>query len=158
MRHLRQNTLPKVPSNCQDIRELFEKEDIMKEYGLSYHDSPRIFYKGVYECASFAYCVFASDEIIETMQANITVQNRHFLIDATFKVVPLGPFTQLLVIYTEYFREVGLDTKIYKTLLFFSLELFIRICVYIMCLPSFNLFLGFSSGVCIYVQENTKSL
>lgn len=40
------------------------------------------------------------------MQANIQEQNRHFLIDATFKVCPFGDFKQLLIIYIEHMQKV----------------------------------------------------
>lgn len=162
MRHLRYNLLPKIPNTCQDIHDRFQNEKIMKEYGVTYHDRPRTFYKGVYECATFSYCVFASDETIETMQANITVENRHFLIDGTFKVVPLGPFTQLLVIYIQYFHEVGACCQ--NNSYYFS---YVRYAIdgyrffnylYMHCLHIVNLFLGFSDRICIYVQENSASI
>lgn len=43
---------------------------------------------------------------MDAIKANIDVSKRRYLIDATFKVVPEGPYYQFLVIYVEYVQKV----------------------------------------------------
>lgn len=58
------------------------------------------FYKGSHIGEDFSYTYFASDFIIELIKVHFPdTNNREFLMDATFKVCPMGEFYQLLVIY-----------------------------------------------------------
>lgn len=83
----------------------------MKNYGMTKHDNIDMpstpFYKQTYECKEFSYCIFASDNIINGIISNIPIDRRHYLMDATFKVVPFSPFRQLLIIYVEYRSNVN---------------------------------------------------
>lgn len=60
---------------------------------------PTKFYRSVYKCEAFSYCIFASPSIMHNIEREIAVQRRHYLMDATFKVVSLGEFNQLLIIH-----------------------------------------------------------
>lgn len=121
LRHLRHKYLPEPPKSFIAIDELFQQEHIMKNYGVTCHDEPRQFFKGNYFSDAFSYCVFASETNIQIMTEKIPVHKRNLLMDATFASVPSDPgFTQLLVIYVEYFKEVKytyqfleIDSKIY---------------------------------------------
>lgn len=62
------------------------------------------FYRKVYSEPQFAYCVFASESIINRV-AELPDERRHFHMDATFRVVPYGEFNQLLVIYASFFEK-----------------------------------------------------
>lgn len=68
--------------------------------------SRKPFFRFVHKCDTFSYCVFASQAIINKIEQNIDVQRRHYLMDATFKVVPLGEFNQFLIIHIEYMEMV----------------------------------------------------
>lgn len=81
------------------------------------NDNPYRFYRGVYRSDAFSYCVFASEAIIRMIDANIEVQRRNYLLDATFKVCPLGEFNQFLIIHIEYMQAVS-DNEI--TIFFFD--------------------------------------
>ncbi|XP_062141719.1 uncharacterized protein LOC133849565 [Drosophila sulfurigaster albostrigata] len=102
----RQPFLPKSPITPEDVRDAFNDENIMNRFGMTKGNFPKVFFKKLYASSSFAYCVFASDKVITLMQANIEEQNRHFLIDATFKVCPFGDFKQLLLIYVKHMQKI----------------------------------------------------
>lgn len=92
--------------SAAEMKEAYENEDIMREFGMTSHQHPRQFYKIAYECDDFSYCVFASDSIVDEVK-KMNVAERHYLIDGTFKVVPFGAFNQLLIINVEYLEKVG---------------------------------------------------
>lgn len=80
---------PKCPL---EVVEAFNLQNVWESYGLSQQD--------------IAYCIFSSQKSIKLIEENILPVKRTFLMDATFKIVPRGCFTQLLVIYIEYMEEV----------------------------------------------------
>ena len=45
---------------------------------------------------------------IQNIINNIRVNDRQYLMDATFKVCPNGEFKQLLIIYIEYIESVSI--------------------------------------------------
>lgn len=49
---------------------------------------------------------FASSEIINLIEKNIPIGSRDYLMDATFRIVPVGCFRQLLVIYIAYQKQI----------------------------------------------------
>ncbi|XP_033250714.1 uncharacterized protein LOC117189746 isoform X2 [Drosophila miranda] len=102
----RQPFLPKPPSSAENVLEAFLDENIMNRFGITKGNTANQFYKKVYASSSFAYCIFSSDKVITLMQANIPEHNRHYLIDATFKVCPFGDFKQLLIIYIKYLQKI----------------------------------------------------
>lgn len=67
---------------------------------------PTVFYKTTHECKSFAYALFASDNIINGIKLRIPKEHRNFLLDATFKICPYGIFKQVLIVYIEHRGEV----------------------------------------------------
>lgn len=64
------------------------------------------FYKTTYKCKGFSYVVFASQNIVDSI-AELSVEKRKFLMDATFKVCPYGIHNQLLVVHVEHLNEVS---------------------------------------------------
>lgn len=110
-RHLiriRNGTMPPSPNTPLAIRESFEIPEILKEYGTIIHtatDESIPFYRCVQIEDEFAYCVFASERIINEIK-KMPAERRHYYMDGTFKVVPYGAFNQLLIIYVEFFQKV----------------------------------------------------
>lgn len=75
-------------------------KSIIRLYGQTKHlQNPELntFYRTTYECENFAYTVFASQRMINLI-ARYAIDDRKFMMDATFKVVP-HLFQQLSVIY-----------------------------------------------------------
>lgn len=107
MSRKRQPIMPKSPVTAHELAIAFEDENIMKTFGMTKSNPPSNFFKKIYQCDAFSYCIFASDKVIALIQANLPVADRHFLIDATFKVCPFGSFKQLLIIYIKYMQKVN---------------------------------------------------
>lgn len=103
---IRNATIPKNPTNCLEIHNAFQNENIMQAIGFSQHAEKNIFFDGVIDTGLFTYCVFSSKDIIKQIEKKIDVQERKFMMDATFKVCPCGPFNQLLIIYIAYHEKV----------------------------------------------------
>lgn len=108
---IRSSTIPPTPKTADDINKAYVNSAIFDEFGKSLHTEPKDFFKTAYECKSFSYCIFASETNIGYITENIAVQNRRYLMDATFKIVPDCSFNQLLIVYVEY-----LDKVIYHTI------------------------------------------
>lgn len=107
-----------IPNNAPDIPSIisaYSTEDIMQRFGHT--TSGKRFYKTAFSNEQFAYCIFASDEIIEMFQERIPVERRDFLMDATFKICPFGVFNQLLVIYISYLEVVSESYSLYSNTL-----------------------------------------
>lgn len=57
---IRDKAIPKSPTNCREIIESFQDENIMKTLGRSKHIGNGIFYDGCVERAAHSFCVFSS--------------------------------------------------------------------------------------------------
>lgn len=106
LQSIRANSLPAAPKTAADICVAFTYSGVLDEFGKSHHNEKRFFFRKSYEHKDFSYCVFASDTIIELINANIPVQDRQYLLDDTLKVFPRGVFKQFLVVYVEYLEKV----------------------------------------------------
>lgn len=136
---IRNGIMPASPSTPQEIAANFEKEDIMREYGMT-TGTPQCestpFFRGVIIEEEFAYCVFASQRIIDEIN-QLPPENRHYYMDGTFKVVPFGRFNQLLIIYFEFFHKVNIN---WLTRLTLTVDIFIcLISLYLHLFPSMTL-------------------
>lgn len=77
------------------------------------------FYKYAYECEEYAFCVFASDDVIRAIEENVDVSERKLYCDATFKICPMGVFKQVLIVFGEIFGHVSVfNVSIFERLRF----------------------------------------
>lgn len=104
MYRARRANLPANASNAEEINEAFSFPENMDKFGKSM--SGKIFFKTAFSNSDFSYCIFASDEIIDMFNERIPMDQRHFLMDATFKICPFGDFKQILIIYVSYLESV----------------------------------------------------
>lgn len=116
----RNEVLPKSPKTCQEIIDAYNDETVMRKYGTTLqngedqdHLTSKSFFKHAHNAKSFSYVVFGSENIIQSIKNQIPVDKRKFLLDATFKVCPYGPFNQLLIIHIEHLNEVTFLSFIY---------------------------------------------
>lgn len=99
------------PKRPLEVVEAFNLQNVWESYGLSQDvDDQKHFFTACINEEDFAYCIFSSQKSIKLIEENILPVKRTFLMDATFKIVPRGCFTQLLVIYIEYMEEVRKPT------------------------------------------------
>lgn len=98
-----------------EVIEAYKNDDVVEHYSRTKHENSKYeFYKGSYECDDFSYSYFASDHIIDNIKANPAMfpeDKREFLMDATFKICPLGKFYQLLIIYIAFCDQVNFYWK-----------------------------------------------
>lgn len=103
---LRDKQYPKRPSTDEEMKNAFAEDDIFDEYGLTL-DEQRPFYAGsVIKENKYAFHVFASFGIIDLVKKHIPPNQRKYLMDGTFKIVPRR-FRQLLIIAIEYKNNVS---------------------------------------------------
>lgn len=100
--------IPKPPNNVNDVIEAYKNDAVVEHYSRTKHESNEYeFYKGAYECDDFSYCYFFSDHVADNIRKDIPEENREFLMDATFKICPIGKFYQLLIIYIAFCDQVN---------------------------------------------------
>lgn len=108
--NLRRYTNPKYstkPTNTSEIKNAFKDPATMSNYGMNLRKT-KDFYINTVETKNSAFTVFASHEMMSMVDENIPPENRRYMLDGTFDVVPVGcGFYQLLVIAIEYKRDVS---------------------------------------------------
>lgn len=107
--------MPNSPKTPEEIVAAYQNDAIMKEYGMTVATGDAesaAFYRKVVSESRFAYCIFASSSIIEHI-GTLPMDKRHYLMDATFHVVPYGDFSQLLVIHATFIDKVRLSSSFF---------------------------------------------
>lgn len=116
---IRNTNIPKPPNNVHEVIEAYKNDVVVEHYSRTLHEnSDDQFYKGSYECDDFSYSYFASDHVMNNIRDNIPEEKREFLMDATFKICPLGKFYQLLIIYIAFCDQVSFQTALRYLILF----------------------------------------
>lgn len=103
--------MPPPPKTFAEIVAAYENAKIMETYGstIQFGDVPSTpFYRKLYSERQFAYCVFASQGIIDHMNT-LPSERRDFFMDGTFRVVPYGAFNQLLVVHVAFLEKVRIS-------------------------------------------------
>lgn len=109
---IKKGCLPTNPTTIAEIIAAYEKDSIITSYGQTLHvDKTYRFYDGVFESPDHSFCVFSSKATIELITEKMPIAERHILMDATFRVVPIGPFYQLLILYIRKNKHVSVATK-----------------------------------------------
>lgn len=118
LQKIKKGTLPKSPQTIDEIHAAFEQSDVFDTYGstlqtkdLDGNDLEHMhnFFDIAVENKKkkFSFCVFSSKTTLELIEKNIPIPERHILMDATFRIVPIGPFKQLLIMYIRKHRKVN---------------------------------------------------
>lgn len=105
---IRSSAIPPTPKTANEIEQAYLNPTVFEEFGQSFHDVPKVFFKKAYECKQYSYCIFASETNMAYITENIAIANRCYLMDATFKIVPDCSFNQLLIVYVEYLDKVNM--------------------------------------------------
>lgn len=106
---IRNGTLPKSPKNCEEIINAYKVAYVIENYGMTIRESdkPRtMYYKYTFESNEHSFCIFASDEIVAAIKEHVPQDSRRYFMDATFKIVPMGIFKQLLILYAEFMGQI----------------------------------------------------
>lgn len=103
---LKNNTFSKQPLTAQEIICSFNREDILKKYGYNLSGKDRFYINTVDVRDEYSFTVFASIQSIKIIEYAIAPNERHYLLDGTFKIVPRSNFYKLLIIAIEYKNDV----------------------------------------------------
>lgn len=98
----RNAALPSNPTTCDDIQKIFERSDIMNLIGMT--KQIETFFNGVFESQHHSFCVFSAPKAIKLFQKH--EPKGIVVMDATFDIVPLGAFNQILIIYGIFMEKV----------------------------------------------------
>lgn len=94
---------PASPKNSEDVNIKFQDYKIKNEFGK--------YYRSTQNGDAFSFTIFYSKKMVNRMKRYINDQ-REILIDATFQVVPMGPFKQLLILYVAYKKNVCISIEL----------------------------------------------
>lgn len=147
---LKRGVLPENPLTVGEMNAAFAKEKIFKCYGQTLHiQNPHRFFDTAIETKDYSFSVFSSKATIELITANIPPAERHILMDATFRILPVGPFKQLLILYVRKQKQVSAFIRILRHVtiyllflrIFFSSWNLITFFVCVCYLRSFHLYM-----------------
>lgn len=110
-------THPPLPKEATGIVKAFSTKSIMDKYGLNLRKTKKLYIDTVIRGTDF-FTVFASHQVIELIEKFIPATDRRYLLDGTFKVVPIKKYYQLLILHIEFQGDVSLNFNIF--ILFFS--------------------------------------
>lgn len=120
---IKKGTLPTTPETIEEINEAFAKDAVFDAYGSTLQtvdingndlQKKHIFFDGAVEnkTKQFAFCVFSSKTTVQLIEKHIPPAKRHVLMDATFRVVPVGKFNQLFILYIRKNKKVCMEIVI----------------------------------------------
>lgn len=108
----RQNAYPRAPTNATEINDIFRNnEHVRKTFGLTKRIDENLrtnFFKAAIEGKNYSACIFASDDIVRSIQSTSTSDARLLYADATFSITPIGIFKQVLVMFADIYTYVSL--------------------------------------------------
>lgn len=104
LRRIKHNIFPKSPTTIEQLMNEFNKEHIKDNFGQTRDN--REFFRGTVSGVGYSCAIFASGGITDLIERHIPLSERVYLADATFKIVPVGLFTQLLVLYVAYKDDI----------------------------------------------------
>lgn len=104
---------PESPKNVQEIIEYFKHPSIVSTTAQTLRKSGEPstpFYKHAYECTDFSICLFASDDVLNIIET-ISVDRRMYFADGTFRIVPYGEFSQILLLAVDICGQVRIGIR-----------------------------------------------
>lgn len=104
-RRYKNKKYPRLPKSATEIIKAFADKEIVKKYAFNLRKTKRFYIDTVVNGSEF-FTVFASHQIIGLIKKHIAPEDRKYMIDGTFKIVPLNKYYQLLIIHIEYKNDV----------------------------------------------------
>lgn len=100
---------PESPKSIEDIIAYFAHPSVSSTTGQTKRkpgEKTTEFFKHAYQCDEYAFCIFASDDVIEIIET-ISVERRMYFADGTFKICPYGEFKQVLLLSVDICGQVS---------------------------------------------------
>lgn len=117
MSKARRAALPKDAKRASEIVAAMKEPYVRHNFGMTLRHQPTngeepktessIFFRTAFECEEYSFCIFAAEDVIETIKAKTEADNRTLFADGTFKVCPNGQFSQLLIIFADIYGHVS---------------------------------------------------
>lgn len=108
--NIRKEKYQKSPQTVDEIRNSFNNPSILSDLGTSLHRDRGVLYNYTHEEKDFSYSIFSSPKSIELIcdkEVGLDVDERFFLIDATFRITPMcSVFDQVLIIHAQFGLKV----------------------------------------------------
>lgn len=140
LRRLKNKKVPRNPINAEDVAKIFADPKNREEFALNLRKTNNFYIDTIRTNSGEWFSLFASHQLINLVKEHIPPEDRKYLIDGTFKVRPLGNFSQLLVIHIEFKNDVSFDEKLKAILIIIHLVLY----------------LGFSTFLCSYDRPKCR--
>lgn len=105
-----------------EVKAALEKPDIALQYRKNLRGNFDFYIDTIEMGQKSAFTVFASYQIMDMINKHIPIGQRHYLMDGTFNVTPVG-FYQLLVIHIMFKNDVSVVLAfryVYASLVLFS--------------------------------------
>lgn len=109
---LRDKEYPERPKTDEDITLAFHDPEILDDYGQTLNKQHPFYVDSVVNEA-YSFHIFASFATIDLIKEHIEPENRNYLLDGTFKIVPRG-LNQLLIISIEFKNDVCIYLTVLK--------------------------------------------
>lgn len=106
LRTRRKSKYGKPPVSPEEIAFEFEKADVLRDLGTSIQRDKGQLYNTTQIKDDYSNCIFSSAKSISLVKEHLEVNERFFLMDATFRITPRGVFQQVLVIYIQFQSKV----------------------------------------------------
>lgn len=90
-----------------EIQSAFNNSMLHDDLGCSLFEKREPLYNDIIIEKDFTNCIFSSAKSIALVKEFIEPQERFFVMDATFRVTPIGDFEQVLVLYVQFGIKVS---------------------------------------------------
>lgn len=98
--HIKQEKYPKNPMNFSEIIEVYKNKEIESKFTMSRYEENEKFYIDTIVEEDFAYSLFVSPTISNAIKGRTNLEQRNYIIDGTFNIVPISKqYKQLLIIH-----------------------------------------------------------
>lgn len=90
-----------------EIQLAFNDPNLRNDLGCSLFGRREALYNDIIIEKDFTNCIFSSAKSIALVKEFIEPYKRFFVMDATFRVTPIGDFDQVLVLYVQFGIKVS---------------------------------------------------
>lgn len=129
LRRKKNKKYPQKPKTVNDVIKAYDDPEIARKFGNNLRNTAQ-FYIDTITFLSSAFTIFASHQVIDMIKRYIP-NDRTYMMEGTFAVVPIENYYQLLIIYIQYKNDVSFAQKELHILLlkiFLSRNLNVSLC------------------------------
>lgn len=102
LRDCRKTRFGKSPVSAIEIQTAFQNQELRDDLGTSLFGKREQLFNEIVIEKDFSNCFFSSAKSIALVKEFMEPHERFFVMDATFRVTPIGEFEQVLVLYVQF--------------------------------------------------------